>query len=63
MLSSKIKLSKLADEALGTLLDNMNALAGAIIIEREGELQLISSIGISAPEGLVDNFTQDFLFM
>ncbi|MFA6730155.1 MAG: sensor domain-containing diguanylate cyclase [Eubacteriales bacterium] len=57
MLSSKLELDKLATEALRSLLDNMNALAGAIIIEKEGELQLLSSSGISTPETLVENYT------
>lgn len=55
MLSSKLELDTIADEALSSLLDNMKALAGAIIVEKEGELQLLSSSGISSPELLVDN--------
>lgn len=55
MLSSKLELDTMASEALKSLLDNMNALAGAIIIEKEGELQLLSSSGISSPESLVEN--------
>lgn len=57
MLSSKLELDKLATAALVSLLENMNALAGAIIIEKEGELQLLSASGISAPESLVENHT------
>lgn len=57
MLSSKLELDKLATGALTSLLANMNALAGAIIIEKEGELQLLSANGISNPESLVDNHT------
>ncbi len=57
MLSSKLEIDKLALEALESLLNNMNALAGAIIIEKEGELKLLSSSGISSPESLVENQT------
>lgn len=57
MLSSKLELDKLASGALQSLLENMHALAGAIIIEKEGELQLISASGIVNPESLADNRT------
>ncbi len=55
MLSSKLELDKLAAGALASLLENMNARAGAIIIEKEGELQLLSATGIAKPDLLVDN--------
>ena len=45
MLSSKLELDKLADDALRNLLEIMHAVAGAIIIEKDGQLQLLSSLG------------------
>lgn len=57
MLSSKLELDKLAAGALQSLLENMNAQAGAIIIEKDGELQLIFSSGISEAASLADNKT------
>ncbi len=53
MLSSKLELDELAKEALTSLMDSFKASAGAIIIERESEIVLLSSIGISTPEEIV----------
>jgi len=50
MLSSRLDLDELAEEALNELMGNLNALAGSIIIELEGELKLLSSFGIKEPE-------------
>ncbi|NLB48967.1 MAG: sensor domain-containing diguanylate cyclase [Erysipelotrichia bacterium] len=62
MLSSRLELDKLAMEALKNLLNVMRANAGAIIIEKDGELQLLSSSGIIAPEKLIDNQTIGHVF-
>lgn len=63
MLSSKLELDKLADDALRNLLEIMHAVAGAIIIEKDGQLQLLSSHAISFPEKLIENATISQVFV
>lgn len=55
MLSSKLDLNELAKEALNKLMDNVNAVGGAIIVEKEGDLKVLSSFGINSPEEIVNN--------
>lgn len=55
MLSSRLELNKLAEEALISLLETTEAQGGAIIIEREGELNLLTSSGINEPESILDS--------
>lgn len=59
MLSSKLELDNLAAEALKNLLEIMQALAGAIIIEKDGGLILLSSNGITRPEKLIESEESD----
>lgn len=55
MLSSRLNLDELASEALDKLMENLNAVGGAIIIEKDGELGLLSSSGINMPEEIIKN--------
>ncbi len=55
LLSTRLELDKLSIEALDRLVDIFGATGGAIIIEKSGELQLLSSYGIKEPESLVEN--------
>lgn len=54
LLSSRLELDQLAEEALSKLMENMRAAGGAIIIEREGELSVLSSYGISTPQAMLE---------
>ncbi len=55
MLSSRLELDPLAEDALSELMQNVNASGGAIIIERDGELIILSSFGIKTPETLLES--------
>jgi diguanylate cyclase (GGDEF)-like protein len=55
MLSSKLDLDELGAEALDKLIENMNAAGGAIIVDKEGELSVLSSFGINMPEKMIEN--------
>lgn len=55
MLSSRLELDKLAEEALNRLMANLSAEGGAIVVEKEGELQILSSFGIKTPESILNN--------
>ena len=55
MLSSRLELDKLSEEALNTLMYNLNADGGAIILEKEGELNILSSYGIKTPEEILES--------
>ena len=55
MLSSRLELDKLSEEALKTLMGNLNAEGGAIIIEKEGDLHVLSSHGIKTPEAMLES--------
>lgn len=55
MLSSRLDLNELAGEALNKLMDNLHAAGGAIIIEKEGALSVLSSFGINTPEEIINN--------
>jgi diguanylate cyclase (GGDEF)-like protein len=55
LLSTYLELDKLAEEALDRLRVNMNAEGGAIIIEKDGELKLVTSFRIQNPENLLKN--------
>ncbi len=55
LLSSYLELDKLAEEALDSLRVNMNAEGGAIIIEKEGDLEILTSFRIQSPEALLKN--------
>ncbi|MCF7924682.1 MAG: sensor domain-containing diguanylate cyclase [Candidatus Izimaplasma sp.] len=55
LLSSYLELDKLAEEALDSLRINMKAEGGAIIIEKEGELKILTSFRIQNPETLLKN--------
>lgn len=55
LLSSRLELDQLADESLNKLIDNLNAVGGAIIIEKESELCVLSSFGINKPEEMIQN--------
>lgn len=53
LLSSNLELSKLAEAALSQLITHLHATAGAILLEHEGELDLLSSFAIEQPEKLL----------
>lgn len=55
LLSSRLELDQLADEALNKLIENLKAVGGAIIIEKEGDLSILSSFGINMPEEIINN--------
>ncbi len=55
LLSSYLELDKLAEEALDSLRINMEAEGGAIIIEKEGDLKILTSFRIQKPESLLKN--------
>ena len=55
MLSSRLDIDELAEEALNELMGNLNALAGSIIIELDGELKLLSSFGIKEPKIMLES--------
>jgi diguanylate cyclase (GGDEF)-like protein len=55
MLSSRLELDELAEEALNRLMTNLNAEGAAIIIEKEGELSILSSFGIKTPESILES--------
>lgn len=53
LLSSYLELDKLAEEALDSLRVNMEAEGGAVIIEKEGDLKILTSFRIHKPETLL----------
>jgi two-component system cell cycle response regulator len=53
MLSSRLEIDQLANDALNKLIDNFNAVGGAIIIEKEGDLSVVSSFGIDMPQEMI----------
>ena len=53
LLASNLELEKLAEDALSQLMTYINANAGAILLENDGELRLISSFAIEMPEQLL----------
>lgn len=55
MLSSRLELDKLAEEALSRLMTNLNAEGGAIVVEKEGELNILSSHGIKMPDTILES--------
>lgn len=55
ILASNLELDKLSDEALNQLIKNMKASAGAILLERDGELKAISTRGIARADSLISN--------
>lgn len=55
LLSSRLELDQLAEEALSKLMENMQAAGGAIIIERNGELGVLSSYGIKTPQAMLES--------
>jgi len=55
MLSSYLELEKLAQESLNQLMRNLNAQAGAVILEDSGEITLLSSYGIKSPQSILDS--------
>lgn len=57
LLSSRLELERLAIEALSKLLEGFNAYGGAIIIEKDGDLELLTSYAITRPNELIKNKT------
>ena len=55
MLTSKLELESLTRSALSTIVETSGSDAGAILIEREGELAPIDTLGIRYPEKLSDH--------
>lgn len=55
MLSSKLELDVLAQEALDRLMTNLKVEGGAIILEKQGELNILSSFGIKTPETIINS--------
>jgi diguanylate cyclase (GGDEF)-like protein len=55
LLNSHLEISTMADQALLQLSSNLSAKGGAIVIEKNGELNIISSHRIVAPESLLEN--------
>ncbi len=55
LLASRLELDTLAEDALSELMQNVNASGGAIIIERDGDLSILSSFGIKTPETLLES--------
>ncbi|MBU1145782.1 MAG: GGDEF domain-containing protein [Firmicutes bacterium] len=53
MLSTHLDLNKLGEESLQHLMLDLNANGGAILIEKEGELEILYSSGILYPEKLL----------
>jgi len=53
MLSSYLELDKLAAESLTKLITNMAAAGGAVLIEKDGELEVLTSYRINSPESLL----------
>jgi two-component system, cell cycle response regulator len=53
VLASHLELSKLSDEALSSLMHSMHAAAGAILLEKDGDVEVISSLGILEPNVLL----------
>lgn len=53
MLSTYLELDKLAEESLTRLIANMAAEGGAVLIEKDGELEVLSSYRINTPESLL----------
>jgi len=52
MLASKLELGSLGSSALSSILKITGFDAGAILIEREGDLEVIETVGIKKPESL-----------
>lgn len=55
LLSSRLELDQLAEEALSRLMESLHASGGAMIIEREGEMSILSSYGIKNPQAMLDS--------
>jgi diguanylate cyclase (GGDEF)-like protein len=55
LLNSDLEISTMANKALLHLSSNLSAKGGAIIIEKNGELKVISSHRIVSPESLLEN--------
>jgi diguanylate cyclase (GGDEF)-like protein len=55
MLTSHLQIEKLSDKAIEQLIQHTNANAGAIILEENGELLVVASIGIKNPARLAEN--------
>jgi two-component system, cell cycle response regulator len=53
VLASHLELNKLSDEALSSLMHTMHAAAGAILLEKDGEVEVLSSLGILEPNVLL----------
>ncbi len=55
MLTSQLELHALTEKALDQLLRHTNAIAGAILVEKGGELRLCASYGIHAPDKIAES--------
>ena len=55
MLTSQLELHALTEKALEQLLRHINATAGAIMVEKGGELRLCASYGIHAPNKITES--------
>jgi diguanylate cyclase (GGDEF)-like protein len=55
LLSTQLEIDQLATKALTHILEFMDGGAGAILLERGGELEVISSMNISSPQSLLEN--------
>ncbi len=55
MLSSFLELEKLGEESVIHLMDALKASGGAILLEKEGDLEVLYSSGIKDAEKLLDN--------
>jgi two-component system cell cycle response regulator len=55
VLSSQLELEVLSMQALQQLLQHLDAQAGAILLESEGEMKVISSHGIRSPSSLAES--------
>lgn len=55
MLSSRLDLNVLGEEALSKLIENFKSAGGAIVIEKDGALCVLSSFGINNPDEVLNN--------
>lgn len=55
LLSSRLELDKLSVDALKQLLESLNTFAGAIVIEKEGSLEILTSYAIARSHDLAKN--------
>lgn len=55
LLSSRLELDQLAEEALHKLMENFDACAGAILIERDSNMVVLSSYGVNDPGVLIES--------